>query len=130
MNQPLTTIPMPGMPMAPAQIRPAAWTPAPYRPGPSPFMAQPRPRLGQLFGSKSLFDHPAIALALDAGAISISLLGVKQFKSRTWQVIAWATLIGTGVKAVNDLVRLFTMPGPAPAQAPAVAPAAPAQVAP
>lgn len=115
MNQPLTTIPMPGMPMAPAQIRPAAWTPAPYGPGPSPFMAQPRPRLGQLFGSRSLFDHPAIALAIDAGAISIALLGTKQFRSRTWQVVAWATLIASSVKAVNDLVRLFTTPGPAPA---------------
>lgn len=124
MNQPLTTIPMPGMPMAPAQIRPAAWTPAPYRPGPSPFMAQPRPRLGQIFGSKSLFDHPAISLAVDAGAISIALLGTKQFKTKTWQVIAWATLIASSVKAVNDLVRLFTMPGPAPAQPPAATPAA------
>jgi len=117
----LTTVPMPGMPMAPAQIRPAAWAPAPYRPGPSPFMAQPRPRLGQIFGSKSLFDHPAISLALDAGAISIALLGTKQFKTKTWQTIAWITLIGSGVKAVNDLVRLFTMPGPAPAAPPVVA---------
>jgi len=88
MNQPLTTIPMPGMPMAPAQIRPAAWTPAPYRPGPSPFMAQPRRRMGQIFGSKSLFDHPGIALAVDAGAISISIYGIKNFKSKTWRTVA------------------------------------------
>jgi len=105
----LTTIPMPGM--APAGIRPAAWTPAPYRPGASPFMAQPRARMGQIFGSKSLFDHPAIALAVDAGAISIALLGTKQFKGN-WRLIAWATLIASGIKAVNDLVRLFTLPGP------------------
>jgi hypothetical protein len=118
MNQPLTTIPMPGMPMAPAQIRPAAWTPAPYRPGPSPFMAQPRRRMGQIFGSKSLFDHPGIALAVDAGAISISIYGIKNFKSKTWRTVAWATLIATGVKAVNDLVRLFTSPGPAPSVQP------------
>lgn len=122
----LTTIPMPGMPMAPAGIRPAAWSPAPYRPGPSPFIAQPRPRMGQIFGSKSLFDHPAIALAIDAGAISIALLGTKQFKSKTWQTVAWVTLVATGIKAVNDLVRLFTMPGPAPVTPPATT--APAQV--
>ncbi len=114
MHQPLTTIPMPGM--IPAGIRPTAYTPAPYRPGPSPFIAQPRRRMGQIFGSQSLFDHPAIALAVDAGAISIALLGAKQFKTKTWRVIAWATLIASSVKAVNDLVRLFTMPGPAPAQ--------------
>lgn len=124
----LTTIPMPGM--APAGIRPAAWAPAAYRPGSSVFMAQPRPRMGQIFGSKSLFDHPAIALAIDAGAISIALLGTKQFKGN-WRYVAWATLIGTGIKAINDLVRLFTMPGPAPTP-PATAPAQtpPAQVAP
>lgn len=121
----LTTVPMPGMPMAPAQIRPAAWAPAPYRPGPSPFMAQPRPRMGQIFGSKSLIDHPAIALALDAGAISIALLGTKQFRTKTWRTIAWVTLIGSSIKAVNDLIRLFAAPAPAPA-APAVTP--PAQV--
>jgi hypothetical protein len=120
----LTTVPMPGM--SPAGIRPASWAPTPYRPGPSPFMAQPRRRMGQIFGSQSLFDHPAIALAIDAGAISIALLGTKQFKDKTWRTVAWATLIASGIKAVNDLVRLFTMPGPAPAPAPTV----PAQVAP
>jgi len=83
--------------------------------------------MGQLFGSKSLFDHPAIALAIDAGAISIALLGTKQFKGKTWQVIAWATLIASSVKAVNDLVRLLTSPGPVPAVTP---PPAAQQVAP
>lgn len=125
----LTTIPMPGM--MPAGIRPAAWAPAPYRPGPSPFIAQPRARMGQIFGSKSLFDHPAIALAVDAGAISIALLGTKQFKSKTWKAISWVTLVITSMKAVNDLVRLFTMPGPAPQPpAPASTEIAPKQVAP
>jgi hypothetical protein len=119
---------MPGM-MAPAGIRPAAWTPAAYRPGPSPFMAQPRPRMGQIFGSKSLFDHPAIALAIDAGTISIALLGMKEFKSKTWRGVALATLIAAGLKAVNDLVRLFTMPGPV-AAVPQPAQTAPVQVAP
>lgn len=112
--QQIMTVPMAGM--APAGIRPAAWSPAPYRPGPSPFMAQPRPRLGQIFGSKSLFDHPAIALAIDAGAISVALMGTKLFKDQTWRTIAWATLIASGLKAVNDLVRLFTLPGPVAAQ--------------
>lgn len=127
--QQLTTIPMPGM-MAPTGIRPAAWAPTQYRPGPSPFMAQARPRMGQIFGSRSIFDHPAIALALDAGAISIALLGTKQFKGRTWKGIAWATLIMSGIKAVNDLVRLFTMPGPAPTLPAPAQTTTPAQVAP
>lgn len=121
----MTTIPMPGMPMAPAQIRPASWAPAPYQPGPSPFMAQPRPRMGQIFGSKSLLDHPAIALALDAGAISIALLGTKQFKTKTWRTIAWVTLIASSIKAVNDMIRLFATPAVV-----VVTPAAPAVVAP
>jgi len=128
--QQIVTVPMAGM--APTGIRPAAWTPAPYHPGTSPFMAQPRPRMGQIFGSKSLFDHPAIALAIDAGAISVALMGTKLFKDKTWKTIAWATLIASGIKAVNDLVRLFTAPGPVPAspQPGAPVPTAPAQVAP
>lgn len=85
--------------------------------------------MGQIFGSKSLFDHPAIALAIDAGTISIALLGMKEFKSKTWRGVALATLIAAGLKAVNDLVRLFTMPGPV-AAVPQPAQTAPVQVAP
>lgn len=119
----LTTIPMPGV--APVGIRPAAWTPAPFRPTGSPFMAQPRRRMGQLFGSTSLFNHPAVELAIDAGAISISYLATKQFKGN-WRYVAWGTLIASSIKALNDLVRLFTMPGPAPTPPaqPAAAPTA------
>ncbi len=101
-----------------ATFQPPQWKPAPYGPGPSPFMAKPRPkRLGQIFGSQSLFDHPAIGLAIDAGAISVAFLGTRKFTG-TWRIVSWALLVASGIKAVNDAVRLMTMPGPTPMPAP------------
>lgn len=122
----LTTIPMPGM--TPTGIRPAGWAPAPYRPAPSPFMAQPRRRMGQIFGSSGLFSHPAVELVIDAGVITLAYYATKQkeFKGH-WRTLAWAVLIASGVKALNDVVMLFSStPPPAPVEVPVqVTPVAP-----
>lgn len=116
---PITTYPMAravassAPPAAPAP----RWRPTPYGQGSSPFtMGRSRPRrMGQIFGSQSLFDHPLMGLAVDAGAIGVSAIGITQFKG-PWKTVAWAVLVASSIKAVNDLVRLMTMPGPAPTQ--------------
>jgi hypothetical protein len=86
-------------------------------------MGRPKRRLGQIFGSQSIFDHPLIALAVDAGAISISALGIRKFDG-IWKTVSWAVLVASGIKAINDLVRLMTTPGPAPVQTQTVVPPA------
>lgn len=106
-----------------SMFQPQKWSPTPYGKGPSPLLGRPKRRMGQIFGSQSIFDHPLIGLAVDAGAISIASLGVSKFDG-IWKTVSWAVLVASGVKAINDLVRLMTMPGPAPVQTQSVAPPA------
>lgn len=106
-----------------SMFQPAKWSPTPYGKGPSPLLGRPRRRMGQIFGSQSIFDHPVIGLAVDAGAISIAALGIRKFDG-IWKTVSWAVLVASGIKAINDLVRLMTMPGPAPVQTQSVAPPA------
>ena len=119
---PITTYPMAQATVPTPTPQGPRWRPAPYTAGASPFMGRiQKRRMGQIFGSQSLFDHPLIGLAVDAGAISISALALAK-KSRggerafegVWRTVAWAVLVASGIKAVNDLVRLMTMPGPVP----------------
>lgn len=113
-----------------SMFQPRKWSPTPYGKGPSPLMGRPKRRLGQLFGSQSIFDHPLIGLAVDAGVISISAIALtKKTKGEyvfdgTWRIVTWAILVASGIKAINDLVRLMTMPGPTPVQTQPVVPPA------
>lgn len=113
--QTITTYPMARAVASQAPAAPTPrWRPSPYGQNVSPLIGRSRPRrMGQIFGSQSLFDHPLMGLAVDAGAIGVSAIGITQFKG-AWKTVAWAVLVASSIKAVNDLVRLMTMPGPAP----------------
>ena len=87
------------------------WRPAKLSAGPPPWDFGKKPKLlaGSLPG-QTLWDHPSVSLVLNVGAATLGVVGTSKLEG-PWRILAWAVLIGGGVRGVTDLIRWFNMPG-------------------
>lgn len=101
------------MPMTrPIPMARSPWRPAPMVAGASPFDWARNPKALAQAGSgpsgSTVWDHPAVSLALDASAAALGAIGTAKFTGFS-RALAWGVLIGAGVRGIVDLVRLFNI---------------------